>query len=217
MTTINLDSDHHWLSPLGRVNRKVIRDRNRAKHRLEHPPVHKPVRPETMARLHAVEARIKKANLARFIKIWNGTVAILDQSEIRVRDMIERDLVDVAGISGIRVGEAMKAADRAAARVAIVRTKAIKKAFRYLRSRIGNTPIHGHSLAVWAEDKARLDKTIRTWLMAGLENTEIARKVVGSAKVNGIDGMTEVTRHHILQLARAAIKARNLRKKGVPK
>jgi hypothetical protein len=53
--------------------------------------------------------------------------------------------------------------------------------------------------------------------MAGLENTEIARKVVGSAKVNGIDGMTEVTRHHILQLARAAIKARNLRKKGVPK
>jgi hypothetical protein len=225
MTGIDLNDfsgGHHWLSPLGRVNRKDIRDRNRAKYWLNREPVHKLARPETIAKLHAVKARIEKRELFRKITVWNNAIAILDQSEVRIRDMIERDLVGVAGISGIRVGESVKAADRVAARVSAVRTKAIKKAFRYLRTKIGNVTIRGHSLAIWAghfaaEDKSRIDKTIRVWLMAGSENTEIARQVVGSATLNGIDGMTAVTRHHISQLARAEIRPPNRRKRKSPK
>jgi hypothetical protein len=73
--------------------------------------------------------------------------------------------------------------------------------------------IHGHSLAAWAShiaaaDINRLDKTIRTCVMAGLDNTEVARAVVGSMKLQGVDGATEVTRHHISQLARTAIRSR---------
>ena len=86
----------------------------------------------------------------------------------------------------------------------------------------GPTLIHGQSLAGWAahisrEDIKRLDNAVRTGLIGGLDNTEIARSVVGSANINGIDGMTAVTRHHISQLARAVIRPRILRKKGVPK
>ena len=73
------------------------------------------------------------------------------------------------------------------------------------------TTIHGVTLAGWAghiagADADRIDKAVRTGLIGGLDNTEIARAVVGSAALNGIDGMTAVTRHHISQLARAAIK-----------
>ena len=137
MTTINLDSDHHWLSPLGRVNRKVIRDRNRAKHRAEHPPVHKAARPETMARLRKVKKRIEKRELFRKVTVWNNAIAIIDQSEIKIRDMIERDLEGVAGISGIHYGEAMRAADKLMKKIKIIRVRAIKKAFRHLRSKLG--------------------------------------------------------------------------------
>lgn len=137
MTSINLDSDHHWLSPLGRVNRKVIRDRNRAKFWANRQPVHKPARPETMDRLRKVKKRIEKRELFRKVVVWNTAIAIIDQSEVRIRDMIERDLVDVAGISGIHYGEAMKAADRLMAKIKVIRVRAIKKAFRHLRSKLG--------------------------------------------------------------------------------
>ena len=127
---------HHWLSPLGRVNRDGIRARNRAKFWDERQPVHTAARPATVAKLHRVEKRIKKRTLMRKVTVWNNAIAIIDQSEVRIRDMIERDLVDVAGVNGIRYGEAMKAADRLMKKIKVIRARAIKKAFRYLRGRL---------------------------------------------------------------------------------
>ena len=140
MTGIDLNDfsgGHHWLSPLGRVNRDAIRARNRAKYFLNREPVHKAARPETLAKLHRVTKRIKKRELFRKVTVWNNAIAIIDQSEVRIRDMIERDLVDVAGISGIRYGEAMHAADKLMKKIKIIRVRAIKKAFRHLRSKLG--------------------------------------------------------------------------------
>jgi hypothetical protein len=128
---------HHWLSPLGRVNRDAIRARNRAKFWAERQPVHKAARPATVAKLLRVEKRIKKRTLFRKVTVWNTAIAIIDQSEVRIRDMIERDLVDVAGISGIHYGEAMKAADQLMKKIKVIRVRAIKKAFRHLRSKLG--------------------------------------------------------------------------------
>lgn len=78
----------------------------------------------------------------------------------------------------------------------------------------------GHfSISQWAaylaqDDKSRIDSAIRSGIIGGLDNTEIARKVIGSSGLHGVDGVTEVTRQRITQLGRAAIKAANLRKKG---
>src|ERR1035437_8249667 len=73
--------------------------------------------------------------LAKRVRGWNGAIAILDRSEVQLRDLIERDLVDVAGVNGIRYGEAMAPTDKLMKKVAIIRTRAIKRAFRYLRSK----------------------------------------------------------------------------------
>jgi len=79
--------------------------------------------------------------------------------------------------------------------------------------------IMSHTLAWWAQyfakdDLARIDNAVRTGLIAGQDNTEIARRVVGSQGVGGIDGVTEVTRHRITYLGRAAVKVLKLRKKA---
>ena len=154
---------------------------------------------------------------ATHVAAWRSIIPALDKSEMMVRDIIERDLADLAGISGIRVGQTMKLADRVAKKVSALRTQTIKNVFRQLRSQVGNVKVKGATLAAWAqkisrEDASRLDKAIRTGLIAGNDNTEIARSVVGSANVNGVDGATEVTRNHIILLARTAIKS--LKKPG---
>jgi len=79
--------------------------------------------------------------------------------------------------------------------------------------------VAGNSLAAWAaylarDDKSRIDNAIRSGLIGGLNNVAIARKVVGSAGVRGIDGVTEITRQRVAHLGRAANKRRILRKKG---
>src|ERR1035437_9636372 len=125
---------------------------------------------EPREQLRATKARIEKANLAKLVRVWNGAIAILDRSEVQLRDLIERDLVDVAGMNGIRYGEAMAATDKLMKKVSVIRTRAIKRAFRYLRSKLGNKDIQGSSLAAWAShisaaDINRLDKVIRTGIL----------------------------------------------------
>lgn len=70
--------------------------------------------------------------------------------------------------------------------------------------------VRGLSMARWGSyfartDAARIDTAIKTGLIAGLDNTEIARKVVGSVGLNGVDGVTEITRQQIARLGSAAI------------
>ena len=73
--------------------------------------------------------------------------------------------------------------------------------------------LHGRTFAAWAayfaqSDIARVDGAIRSGLISGLDNTEIAAKVVGSMKLRGVDGVTEITRQQIARLGRVAIKRR---------
>ena len=74
----------------------------------------------------------------------------------------------------------------------------------------------GLTLAQWAAyfaktDVARIDNAIRTGLIGGLDSSGIARKVVGSLGLNGVDGVTEITRQQIRQLARRALRAAKMR------
>lgn len=142
---------------------------------------------------------------------WSKAIMVLDASEVLIRDLIERELADVARAAHVKVKDAIIVANRLTARVRAVRERAIKTAFRLVREHVGDTPIRGHSLATWAQTMLRddmkgIDTAIRTGLIAGLENIEIARKVVGSMGLNGVDGVTEFTRHKIAHLGRVAVK-----------
>lgn len=79
----------------------------------------------------------------------------------------------------------------------------------------GGGSIWGRTFAQWAAlfatmDIARIDNAIRSGLIGGLTSTEIARKVIGSAGINGIDGVTEITRKQMTNIGRAEIKALKL-------
>jgi hypothetical protein len=72
------------------------------------------------------------------------------------------------------------------------------------------------TVAQWAKyfaekDRTLIDNAIRGGVIAGLESTEIARKVIGSLQLNGLDGATENTRQQIMKLARVAVARRKKR------
>lgn len=67
--------------------------------------------------------------------------------------------------------------------------------------------VHGKSLAAWArdilgQDLTRIQTAISNGVLAGDSNTDIAHRVIGSRRHNGINGMTEITRQHVIALGR---------------
>jgi hypothetical protein len=85
----------------------------------------------------------------------------------------------------------------------------------------GNGPlkIHGHELAHWArniaaQDAERIHTALSVGLTAGDDNTDIAHRVIGSRRLNGVNGMTEITRQHILSLGKGLLHKRKSRMSG---
>lgn len=68
--------------------------------------------------------------------IFKQAVHIIDQTEPVIRDMIESDLMEVAGFNGVKVRGTVKIGKLLAEKIAAVRAKAIKEAFRYLREHL---------------------------------------------------------------------------------
>jgi hypothetical protein len=151
---------------------------------------------------------------------WSKAIMILDKSEVLTRDLIERDLVWVAG-KPMSFPVLDRAAKRLMRKIKIIREEAIKTAFRQARTKIGDKSILGAALDTWARvfsksDLDNINTAIRVGLVDGLESDEIARKVVGSMALNGMDGVTEYTRHKMGHLGRAAIREVLARKEGLP-
>jgi hypothetical protein len=79
--------------------------------------------------------------------------------------------------------------------------------------------VYGRSLSTWArevlgQDLKRIETAIQLGVTSGDSNTDIAHRVIGSRKHNGINGMTEVTRQHILALGRGYLRKRKTRMSG---
>lgn len=112
------------------------------------------------------------------IRTFQQAINHVDDSEPPIRNMIENDLMDVAGINRTKVSDAVTAGTNLAKKIAAVRKEHIKKAFRHLRDNLPrdedpideNAPekspeekikadekaaeplgIHGHSLSKWAK------------------------------------------------------------------
>jgi hypothetical protein len=73
------------------------------------------------------------ANISR---TFAEAIAHLDASEPLIRDMIENELMDVAGINRTKVSDAVTAGTNLAKRIAEVRVHHIKRAFRHLRDNL---------------------------------------------------------------------------------
>lgn len=154
---------------------------------------------------------------ARIVTVFNTAIAILDASEPLVRDLIENELMDVAGFNRTRISQAMLVRDQVTKKIAALRLPYIKKAFRYLRDNLPeeNQQIYERSLASWAkaifDQDARIIRTaISVGLTSGDDNTDIAHRVIGSRRFNGSNGVTAVTRSCVLQLGRGALSTTRL-------
>lgn len=70
------------------------------------------------------------------VQVFHSAIDILDASETLIRDMIEGELMDVAGINRMKVSDAMLATDALVQKIVAIRVEAIKQAFRYLRENL---------------------------------------------------------------------------------
>ncbi|MBD4205909.1 hypothetical protein GUH47_07875, partial [Xanthomonas citri pv. citri] len=71
-----------------------------------------------------------------------------------------------------------------------------------LRSIALSRPFQGRILKGWAssmqaDDLARIQNAIQQGMTAGMSSRAIARLVVGTAQVEGIDGITQLTRNQV--------------------
>lgn len=100
-------------------------------------------------------------------------------------------------------------ADRAIKTVSPVTLDTDLPAPALLRNVATRRPFQGRTLREWArkiqaDDLARLDSAIKIGVVQGETNDQIARRLVGSARLRGRDGVTQVTRNQAEALTRTA-------------
>lgn len=151
---LNQHGDPHWLSGHGKVNRDAIRRKHRAAHLATRERVINPVRPETRAKLEAALAahkdraaqiqavldalleKVRHHGTPHIIRTFFQAINHLDETEPLMRDMIESDLMDVAGINRTKVSDAVNAGNTLAKKIAALRKQHIIRAFRHLRDNL---------------------------------------------------------------------------------
>ncbi len=79
-----------------------------------------------------------------------------------------------------------------------------------LRALVAKSPFEGRVLRQWAKDIAaddikRIESAIQVGMIQGETSQQIASRVVGSARLKGTDGVTEITRQRATALARTAV------------
>lgn len=79
-----------------------------------------------------------------------------------------------------------------------------------LKSIVKTNPFEGRTLREWAssiasEDLRRIENSIRVGMVQGESSQEIARRVVGSAALRGVDGVTNITRRQADAITRTAV------------
>lgn len=80
----------------------------------------------------------------------------------------------------------------------------------HLGSIVSTQPMQGHLLADWAEglaaaDVDRIMASVRTGIAQGRTTEEIVRDVLGSAQMNGADGILETSRRDIRSITNTAV------------
>ena len=79
-----------------------------------------------------------------------------------------------------------------------------------LRKIVTSKPFEGKTLKEWAKtladtDLARIKKAVQLGMSHGESSDEIARRIVGTAKLKGTDGVTQITRNNAEAITRTAV------------
>lgn len=70
------------------------------------------------------------------VKTFHEAIDILDRCEPQIRDLIEVNLMDKAGINKTKVSDAMLTRDELTNKIVALRHRHIKAAFRHLREHL---------------------------------------------------------------------------------
>jgi hypothetical protein len=76
------------------------------------------------------------AHLPTIAKAFAEAIRQIDETEPMIRDLIERKLMTVAGVSGTKISKGVTVAKQLSAEINVIRSKAIKSAFRHLRDNL---------------------------------------------------------------------------------
>lgn len=74
------------------------------------------------------------------------------------------------------------------------------------------TPFEGRTMSDWANrveasDMSRIEQSIKIGLSQGQSSQDIARRIVGSVQMKGMDGVTQITRNNANAITRTAVNA----------
>lgn len=79
---------------------------------------------------------VKDPHGVHIVRSFHHAISILDETESQIRDLIEGELMDVAGINRTKVSDAMLASDALVKKIVGIRVQAMKQAFRHLRDEL---------------------------------------------------------------------------------
>jgi SPP1 gp7 family putative phage head morphogenesis protein len=79
-----------------------------------------------------------------------------------------------------------------------------------LRALVEARPFEGRTLRQWAasiadEDLRRIEGQVRVGMISGEDSAQIARRVVGTARLRGVDGVTQITRRNAEAITRTMV------------
>lgn len=79
-----------------------------------------------------------------------------------------------------------------------------------IKAIVNSEPFEGRTLSEWAKtiassDIARMKREIQMGMTAGEDSATIARRIVGTAKLAGRDGVTQITRNNADSIVRTAV------------
>ncbi len=80
----------------------------------------------------------------------------------------------------------------------------------FLKAIVTSKPFEGKTMKQWANsiarsDLARIEQNIRIGMVQGETGPQIARRIVGSKRLRGVNGTTEITRRHAAAITRTAV------------
>ena len=84
----------------------------------------------------AREDETRDPHTQHIIRTFYEAINHIDLSEPMIRDMIESELMDVAGINRTKVSDAVTAGNNVAKKIAAIRKQHIIRAFRHLRKHL---------------------------------------------------------------------------------
>lgn len=144
--------------------------------------------PADVRRMEALIAALRKIRLTAWNQVTEGWLE-------DIQDLAKNEPVLMAGI--------MKT-------VSPVILDLVLPSVPLMKQIVSSKPFEGRTLKEWAssiaqEDLRRIEHQIRVGMVQGEGSQQIARRVVGSAQLQGIDGVTQITRRQAEAVTRTAV------------